>query len=119
MRKELQGLLNATKEVAALLRRGADKNIVITFAKNIRKAGNSSNDVFDVKGDILFSDGPDSLEFKLLDVVEDILRDIERKSKQVKTTSGRPMNQDVFNTHQRMHQNFINEVHQNIALQNM
>lgn len=119
MRKELQGLLNATKEVAALLRRGADKNIVITFAKNVRRAGNSSNDVFDVKGEILFSNGPDSLEFKIVDIVEDIIRDIERKAKTTKSGICRPMDQNTFDAHQRMHQQFINEVHQNIALQNM
>lgn len=119
MRTELKGLLNATKQICDMLRIGADKNIVMQFAKNVRKAGNSSNDVFDVKSEILFSAGPDSLEFKVLNIVEEILRDIERKSKQVKPTGGRPMSQTVFDAHQRAHQQFVNEVHLNIALQNM
>lgn len=88
MRKELQGLKMATIEVAKMLKVGADKSIVIKFIKNIAAAGNTASDVFDVKADVLMELGPDSLEFKILDIAENKMRTAEKVRVEAKISKG-------------------------------
>ena len=119
MRKELQGLKMATIEVAKMLRKGANKSIVVKFIKNVAAAGNTSSDVFEVKSSVLMELGPESLEFRVLNIVEEKLRTAERIRKTpIIPAVAKPMNNSDLAAHRRMQEGFINEVHLNIALQN-